>query len=224
MSAAVVVLAAGSGSRVGAELNKVLLPVDGVPVLARSVATALEVPGVSRVVVVSRPGEGAAVAAALGPHLGAREVHLVDGGATRHASEWQALRLLRADIDAGSVEVVAIHDGARPLAPAALFTSVLEAARVHGGAVPVAPLAGLLTATGEVLEGVVGVQTPQAFRAPELLAAYDAAERDGFEGTDTAGCLERYSPGTVIAAVPSTPKNLKVTFAEDLATATALLR
>jgi 2-C-methyl-D-erythritol 4-phosphate cytidylyltransferase len=69
---------------------------------------------------------------------------------------------------------------------------------------------------------LVGVQTPQAFRAVPLLAAYRSADADGFEGTDTASCLERYSPALRIAAVPSSSLNLKVTFPEDLALATAL--
>ncbi len=73
MAAAVVILAAGSGSRVGAGVNKVLLPLDGTPVLAHSVLTVVGLAGVARVVVVCRPGEEDAVATALGPHLGGGE-------------------------------------------------------------------------------------------------------------------------------------------------------
>ena len=86
MPAAVVILAAGSGSRVGAEVTKVLLPLGDAPVLAWSVRAALAVPDVRRVVLVVRPGEEEAVAAAVTPHLGDREVHVVPGGASRHAS------------------------------------------------------------------------------------------------------------------------------------------
>jgi 2-C-methyl-D-erythritol 4-phosphate cytidylyltransferase len=59
------------------------------------------------------------------------------------------------------------------------------------------------------------VQTPQAFRAPDLLAAYRAAAAAGFTGTDTASCVERYADVTV-SAVPSGAANLKITFPEDL--------
>ncbi len=65
------------------------------------------------------------------------------------------------------------------------------------------------------------MQTPQAFRAPELLVAYRRAAEDGFEGTDTAACLERYADLS-IAAVPSSPLNLKITFPEDVALADRL--
>ena len=216
MPAAVVILAAGSGSRVGAGVNKVLLPLGDVPVLTWSVRAALAVGDLARVVVVVRPGEEEAVADAVVPHLGDREVRVVTGGESRHASEWSALRALAADIAGGEVDVVAIHDGARPLAGTALFEQTIAAARVHGGAIPVVPLTGLVTADGRPVPGALaGVQTPQAFRAAELLAAYRRAADDGFEGTDTAACLERYADLTV-AAVPSSPLNLKITFPEDV--------
>lgn len=223
MTAAVVVLGAGSGSRVGAEVNKVLLPLAGVPVLARSVGAALATPGVGPVVVVARPGEEAAVEDALAPTLGEREVLLVAGGETRHDSELAALRLLAPHVDSGEVDVVAIHDGARPLASPALFSSVISTARARGGAIPVVPRPDLVHGDGSrVLEEVVGVQTPQAFRAGPLLAAYDAAERDGFRGTDTAACVARYTDLEVVA-VASGPGNLKMTFPEDLAVAERIL-
>ncbi|MGB0102202.1 MAG: IspD/TarI family cytidylyltransferase [Nocardioides sp.] len=221
MPAAVVILAAGVGARVGAGSNKVLLPLGDRPVLAWSVRAALDLTDVRRVLLVVRPGERDEVTEALAPHLGGTgaddtEVGLVDGGATRHASEWNALQALRGEIESGAVDVVAIHDGARPLAGTALFTATIEAARSHGGAIPVVRLPGLLARDGSALPAELdGVQTPQAFRARELLAAYSRADQDGFDGTDTAGCWSRYAASPV-AAVPSSPLNLKVTFPEDL--------
>ena len=85
MPAAVVILAAGAGARVGAGSNKVLLPLAGVPVLAWSVRDAVSLDDVRRVLVVVRPGELDDVAAALAPHLGDSEIGLVEGGDTRHA-------------------------------------------------------------------------------------------------------------------------------------------
>lgn len=219
---AVVILAAGSGSRVGADRNKVLLDLGGRPVLAWSLVDALALPDVRRVVLVVRPGEADAVGAAVAPYLGDREVHVVDGGATRHASEWQALRVLAPAVEGGEVDLVAIHDGARPLAGRALWVAVLAAAAEHGGAIPVAPVGGLVTRDLRVVPGeLAGVQTPQAFDARALMAAYRAAADDGFEATDTAGCLARYADLRV-TAVPSGPGNLKITFPEDLALAEAL--
>ena len=183
MPAAIVILGAGSGSRVGAEVNKVLLPLGDAPVLVHSVRTALRVPDVVQVLVVVRPEDRVAVEAAVAPHLGDREVLLVDGGATRHASEWAALQVLSGSVAAGKVDVVAVHDGARPLAGVDLFEATIAAARRHGGALPVVALAEPLTVDGLVPGGrLAGVQTPQAFAAAALLAAYTRADRGRLRG------------------------------------------
>ncbi len=221
--AAAVLLAAGSGSRVGAEINKVLLEVDGIPILARSVRTILEVVGVHRIVLVVRPEDRHAVRDAVAPHLGAHDLWVVDGGAQRHDSEWQALRTLAAEIQDGELDVVAIHDAARPLATESLWRAVIDTAAEHGGAIPVVPMPQLSRRDGSVAaRGLVGVQTPQAFRARELLEAYRRADDEGFVGTDTAACLERYADIAVVG-VPSSAANLKVTFPEDVALAESLL-
>lgn len=223
MPAALVVLAAGSGTRLGAEVNKILLPLGPTTVLGRSITTALNVPDVRRIVLVVRDGEQEAVSEAVAPLLGEREVAMVVGGATRHASEQAALAVLRADILAGDIDVVAIHDAARPLASAQLWTEVIDAAAQHGGAVPVVPTAQLSHRSGRrATSGLVAVQTPQAFGAADLLAAYRRAEEDGFLGTDTASCLERYAE-TRIQAVRAPVGNLKITFPEDIRLAEALL-
>jgi len=221
---AIVLLAAGSGQRVGAGTNKVLLPVDGVPVLAHSVRAALGTAGVHRIVVVVRPEDRDEVGTALAPHLGTHDLWLVDGGAERHHSEAQALAALRPEIDSGEINVVAIHDAARPLATPALFATVIATATEYGGAVPALRVPQLNQDDGSLAPAdLAAVQTPQAFRAPDLLAAYDAAAADGFVGTDTAACLERYTT-VEIRAVDGEATNLKVTFPEDLALAAELIR
>lgn len=224
MSVAVVLLAAGSGTRVGADTNKVLLPLGDSTVLGTTVTTALAVEGVRRIVLVVRDGDQEAVADAVVPLLGDRELSVVVGGDTRHASEWNALRALRSEIESGEVEVIVMHDAARPLATPELYAATIAAARRHGGAIPVAPLThlvnGRLRPAGAEL---VGVQTPQAFRAAELLAAYAAAVTDAADFTDTAGCLERYATHVRVAAVPSSALNLKVTYREDLDAAARLI-
>jgi 2-C-methyl-D-erythritol 4-phosphate cytidylyltransferase len=232
MRTAVVVLAAGAGTRVGGEVNKVLMPLRGVPVVAWSVRTARLVPGVARVVLVVRDGEQDAVRAAVEPHLDDREpdVEMVTGGETRHRSEWSAISLLAPAIEAGELDVVAMHDAARPLAGVGLYDRVIDAAARVGGAIPVAPLADLVTADGGDLPGdpsggggrrLVGVQTPQAFRASALLAAHRRAQADGFEATDTAAIIATYTD-LAVAAVDSDEGNLKLTVAADFRLAEAL--
>lgn len=222
--AAVVILAAGSGTRVGSQVNKVLLPLDGIPIVAHSVRTALRLGQATRIVVVTRPGDREEVAAALEPHLGHHDLWLIDGGRERHESEDLALQALRPDIEAGEIDVVAVHDAARPLATTALFETVLDAATRRGSAVPVTDPGPLSTQDGRRAPAdLVAVQTPQAFAAGPLLRAFDAARADGFIGTDTAACLERYA-GVSVTAVDGEPGNLKITYPEDVATVAELIR
>ncbi len=232
--AAVVVLAAGDGRRVGTGTNKVLLPLAGVPVLAWSLRQIVKVEYLDQVVVTVREQDRAVVEQTLRRYVAAHDFTIVRGASTRHGSEHNALLALAESIDSGQIDVVAIHDAARPLAPAGLFTSVVDAAAQHGGALPVRPEPAVLLRDPSVfrepaaaaLRGansrLVGVQTPQAFRAAPLLDAYRQAARDGFEGTDTASCIEKYTD-LDIHCVPSPATNLKVTYPEDLAVAERLL-
>ena len=224
---AVVLLAAGEGRRVGAGTNKVLLPLLGEPVFTWSLRRAFDLPGVTHVVLVIRPEDRAEVDRGL-EQLAARfpgaQVWIVPGGSTRHGSEWNALQAVADAVDAGEVDVVAIHDTARPLAEVDLFEAVIQSAHEHGGALPVRAQRSLLPRrSGESRDSeLVAVQTPQAFRAGPLLEAYRDADRDGFTGTDTASCIEAYTD-LAIHCVPSPATNIKITFPEDVSLAERLL-
>jgi len=220
----VVLLAGGSGSRVGAATNKVLLPLAGLPVLGWSMRTITGLAYVERLVVVHREQDRAAVEQVVLDRLPeGREAVLVAGGETRHGSEWRGLAALRGAVEAGDLDVVALHDAARPLADAALFDATVRAAHEHGGGIPVRPQPGLLRRDGGPrVRDLVGVQTPQAFRAGALVEAYARAESDGFAGTDTASCVARYTD-LPIRAVPAPATNLKITYPEDVALAERLV-
>jgi 2-C-methyl-D-erythritol 4-phosphate cytidylyltransferase len=216
--AAIVILAAGSGSRVGAEVNKVLLDLGGQPVIAHSVATALMVPEVAVIVLVARADEETDIANAVTPIIGDREVLLVRGGEERQDSERAALDVVRPLVESGEIDVIAIHDGARPFASAELYGTVIETAREHGGAIPGVPLSSVLTTDLRPVEGrLIAVQTPQAFGARTLLSAYD---RGGNDATDTAAAL---AGELVVHAVPSTSGNFKITWPEDVRAAARVI-
>jgi 2-C-methyl-D-erythritol 4-phosphate cytidylyltransferase len=221
---AVLLLAAGAGTRVGAPVTKVLLRLQGEPVLARSLRCVLGLAYVDRVVVVAREEDLTAVGEVVETVLPqGRTADLVAGGRTRHESEWRGLSVVRGAVDAGDLDVVVVHDVARPLAAPALFDATVRTAHAHGGAIPVRPQPALLTVDGSRhVHGLVGVQTPQAFRAAPLLDAYARADADGFTGTDTAACFATYS-ALPVHAVPAPATNLKITFPEDLELAERLL-
>jgi 2-C-methyl-D-erythritol 4-phosphate cytidylyltransferase len=208
-----VVVAGGTGSRFGGQKQFELL--EGKPVVAWSIAAARRV--ADGIVVVVPDGSARSPAA---DDLGADRV--VSGGPTRSHS-------VRAGLAAVPTEasVIIVHDAARPLASASLFASVVEALAEGGvhGAIPILPVTDTLkrTAGGEVSstvdrEGMVSVQTPQAFLAATLRAAH----AEGGEATDDAGLLEAL--GATVRTVPGEPSNFKLTHAEDLAIAQALVR
>ena len=224
MGVAAVVLAGGSGTRLGAERNKVYLDVGGRPVLGWSLRTLDLHPEIELIVVVVRAGDEAEVEAVLdgvGPVTPVLGVH---GGATRTASEQAALAALAPDIHDGLIDIVLVHDGARPFADLDLVDRVLTGAATHGAAVPalaVEPPLWRADVDGVHPVDVTSlrrVQTPQGAIAAPLLAAFTAP---GDDGVDTAQTLAR-GTGISAVAVAGDERNLKVTTLGDLARAEAL--
>lgn len=222
MRIAVVVLAAGSGSRFGHSTNKVWLELGQRRIISHSLLNAVESFEGCRVVLVIDPADAEMAKEVLAREVPEINVELVNGGLTRHDSELNALKYLSADIDAGNIDVVLIHDGARPLASADLFARVANAAQVHGGALPAIDV-DPLEIDAVLTERLARVQTPQAFRAREVLAAYKRAENEGFVGTDTAACMEKYFPNIESVAVPGEPTNIKITYPHDLIVAEKII-
>ncbi|MFI5053087.1 MAG: 2-C-methyl-D-erythritol 4-phosphate cytidylyltransferase [Acidimicrobiia bacterium] len=151
---------------------------------------------------------------------GAQVAAVVNGGATRAQSVRAGLAAVPA-----SVDIVVVHDAARPLADPTLFAAVVAAVREGAdGAVPGIPVADTLKRVDDVRVtatvdrvGLVAVQTPQAFRADVLRAAH-AGEA---EATDDAAFVE--AAGGTVVVIPGDPRNLKVTGPADLMIAAALL-
>jgi 2-C-methyl-D-erythritol 4-phosphate cytidylyltransferase len=228
-SAAAVVLAAGSGTRVGGEINKVYLPLGGRRLVSWSIEALSAVPEIGVLLLVTRPSDGDLAEEAIETAGATGKVEIVAGGDSRQGSELAALRRLADRITSGEIDTVLIHDAARPLVTPVLAGEVLRAAREHGGAIPGLPSQELLTVDadgGLVVHGdgpdLVAVQTPQGFRAPELLDAYETATREGFVGTDTASCIERFSPIDV-RWVMGERRNFKITYPHDLKIAERIL-
>jgi 2-C-methyl-D-erythritol 4-phosphate cytidylyltransferase len=217
---AAVVLAGGLGARVRSGINKVFLPVQDRAVLDYSVRTLQRASGVSRIVIAVRPEDRHRLDHLLGDGPGP-PLSTVAGGVTRHQSEVSAVEFLATAIEAGAIDLIAIHDGARPFMTFDLLESCIEAAERFGGAVPGMPPEAPLYRMEEGMavplasDALIRVQTPQVFKARPLLEAYRASVEAGFEGVDTAETMEKFST-VEVAIVPGDERNLKITFVEDL--------
>lgn len=226
-----VVLCAGQGSRMGAAVNKIFLELHKRPVILYALEVFEQTPQVDEILLVSAAGEEPLLAE-LAQRNGCGKVRaVICGGATRHGSEERALAVLRDEIEAGLIEQVLIHDGARPFISVKQIEALIERTREVGGAMLAAPL----TSDEQIVqvdqqqriqgsfdrEQIWKAQTPQAFQAAILLQAYDQAAQTGFVGTDTASSVERI--GGRVAIVPSDAYNLKLTTPHDLVVAEKLL-
>jgi 2-C-methyl-D-erythritol 4-phosphate cytidylyltransferase/2-C-methyl-D-erythritol 2,4-cyclodiphosphate synthase len=220
----VVVVAAGSGTRLGAGIPKALVEVGGATLLARSLRAVLALAEEAHVVVVAPETHLAETAAVVDAVAGAARasVAVVVGGATRQGSVRAGLAAL-----AGSVETVLVHDAARALTPTALFAQVTQAVRdQRAGVVPGLPVTDTIKRVdpaGECLGTVdrsdlVGVQTPQGFPRRALDAAYAAAAA---EHTDDAALFQ--AAGGDVRVVPGDALAFKVTTAWDLRRAEELV-
>ena len=221
MHAVGIVAAAGSGSRLGADRPKALVPLAGRPLVSWAVEGLLA-GGVDEVVVTVPPADREAFAAALPP-----SVRIVDGGGTRTASVRAGLAALPG---AEAPDVVLVHDAARPLTPPDAVARVLDALRAGARAVvPVLPVVDttvLVADDGTVADAVPRaalrrVQTPQGFHRATLEAAY-AALPDGAELTDDAAVVR--AAGIPVATVPGDERSAKITVPHDLDVAEGQVR
>ncbi|HET7882832.1 MAG TPA: bifunctional 2-C-methyl-D-erythritol 4-phosphate cytidylyltransferase/2-C-methyl-D-erythritol 2,4-cyclodiphosphate synthase [Acetobacteraceae bacterium] len=207
MRIAAILVAAGSGSRFGADVPKQFLTLGGKPVI-RLAAEALA-KYVDRLLPV---GDAEPIARAL---KGLSHLPPVAGGATRQDSVRAGLEALVAD----APDIVLVHDAARPVVPNGTVAALAAALKTAAGAIPAVPVAdtlkrvvdGRITATVP-RDGLYRAQTPQAFRFPVLLAAH-RSEVAG--ATDDASLLEAI--GETVAIVPGSEDNIKLTFAGDMA-------
>lgn len=219
-----VIAAGGRGRRVGADRNKVLLPLAGRPVLAHTLA-AFEAAGAVDAVVLVAAAEDLDRCGHLVAEAGFGKVEaVVPGGPERQDSVARGLEAVGADAD-----VVVVHDGARPLVTAEVIAAAVDGARRWGAvaaAMPVRDTVKIVDAGGVVVstpdrDRLWAAQTPQAFRAALLREAYEWAARSGYRGTDEASLVE--AAGFRVMVIPGREDNIKITTAADFRVAEAYL-
>lgn len=224
MKASAIIVAAGSGVRLGLNAPKAFAEIGGISLIARSLRTLSMVAAIGEAVVTAPAGMEAAMrslAASSGLDI---PIKITAGGAERQDSVRIALELVSAE-----AEIVVVHDAARPFATPAMFAACIDAAARSGGAIAAIPLAdtlkrvdnGVIAATVP-RAGLWRAQTPQAFRRALLLEAHARAERERIPATDDADLVERL--GATVEIVQGSQINLKITTPDDLTLAGAIAR
>lgn len=225
MHVTAIVPAAGAGVRFGGLVPKQYLPLAGLPLLAWTLKALAASGRVDCLIVAVPPGQEGRCRAEILEPCGLAVDRLVSGGADRQASVFAGLSAAPVWTD-----IVAVHDGARPLMTPAIFLAAVAAAVADGAAAVATPVTDTIkVADGEdrVAETLPrgrlwAAQTPQIFRAAWLREAHARALAEGFRGTDDAVLVERV--GYPVRLVPGSPENLKITTMADLARAEQILR
>jgi 2-C-methyl-D-erythritol 4-phosphate cytidylyltransferase len=204
-----IIVAAGKGTRMGPDIDKLFLQVAGRPLIAHTWQRFASVPDIDEIILVVRSGMENAFAE-LGQQFGLNPARFVAGGAERQDSVWNGLQAL-----SKHSEIVVIQDGARPCTTTDLILRTVDAARETGAAVA----AQRVTDTIKESDGATrivrtidrsrlwSVQTPQTFRVEVIRAALQAVRDRGLQVTDdTAACEIIGRPVTLVESRAPNPK------------------
>ncbi|MDX6285639.1 MAG: ribitol-5-phosphate 2-dehydrogenase / D-ribitol-5-phosphate cytidylyltransferase [Frankiales bacterium] len=221
-----VVLAGGTGTRIGGDAPKQLVEIAGVPLIEHTIRSLHAVDAVDEIVVVMAAGHTDVIEAMRDRYPKLSMV--VDGGATRADSSRLALAALAAeDPDVN----VLLHDAARPFVSARIVTECVEALASYDAVCVAVPAADtVIEVDGDLIlaspdrSRLRYAQTPQGFRLSTIRKAYAAAAADpDFAATDDSGVVLRYLPDTPIHVVAGDERNVKVTHPVDLLLGEALI-
>lgn len=219
---ALIVPAAGSGTRMNLDKNKILLEIDGKPVIRRTLEAFSGARGLEEVIIVCKPEERVLISDAIGEAsedklLCKLRIKFADGGSTRQESITNGLKL----VDSNMTHVI-VHDGARPFIKKKHIGSAIEEAIKHrASAVGVRVKDTIKSVDPQfMIVGTVDrsalwqIQTPQIFEKGLLLKAYEKAALEGFVGTDDCSLVENM--GVKIKIVEGDYHNIKITTIEDV--------
>jgi 2-C-methyl-D-erythritol 4-phosphate cytidylyltransferase len=220
---AAILPAAGLGTRMGAEVPKQFLELDGVPLLLYTLRRLAECKAIVEFLIATRPEEVEAVQQRLAKENLGRPVHVVKGGETRQQSVGNALARVSLD-----TEIVLVHDAVRPFVTREQVERVIAEARARGAAILGVPAidtvkevrrstlpedVALISATIP-REKIVLAQTPQGFQVALLKEAFARAEQDGYTASDEAALVERL--GRDVYVVQGSERNIKITRPADM--------
>lgn len=218
----VLIPAAGSGKRMGADRNKLFLELRNIPILVHTLKVFDKDPNCEQIVLAVKKTEQEYIKQLLNEYHISKVAAIVEGGTERQHSVYAALKAVT------SKEVILVHDAARPFVHQEVIGQLVEAANVSGAAVAAVRAKDTMK---KVEDGIIQetvdreslwiIQTPQAFQYALLEKAERLAEAENFLGTDEAMLVERL--GEHVHIVESTYDNVKMTTSEDLLYGEAIL-
>ena len=215
-----ILLAGGSSARFTDEENKVYFPVGRKPALCWPLETLEKSEYVDSILLVVREEDWEKTNIVIELVETNKLIGITAGGKTRHESEYEGLMYLKNSGNVSENDLILIHDGARPLLPMYLLDELIEVAKRNGASAPGFNSKNLsVKSTSDkkysLDETIVELQTPQVFPADELWKSYKLARLDDWQAVDTTECVSKYA-GREAVIVPGDPKNMKVTFIEDI--------
>ena len=220
-----VIVAAGSGTRMASQGDKLFLPVAGRPVVAHTWQRFDSAPFIGEIILVTREGMQNKFTELAEKFRFAKPFRLVAGGKERQDSVWNGLQAL-----SPQAEIVAIQDAARPCTSLALIEATIAAARAEGAAVAAQPVSDTIKSSEDAsfVSGHLdrsrlwSVQTPQTFRVEIIRRALSAARDKGMHVTDDTAACELIGQPVKLVHVPG--PNPKVTVSDDIPYVEMLLR
>lgn len=224
MFVSVIIAAAGNSTRYGTGKSKQFLILDNTPVLIKSIQAFEEIDDVKEIIVTARKQDFDIIEDFIAQY-GVRKVkHIVEGGATRQDSIYAAVEKVDEKAD-----LIAVHDGARPLIKRKVIESVIQKADevdAAACAVPVKDTIKIIDSSGKIVttperDALRAVQTPQVFRLSLYKEAIEKAVSDGKQYTDDCQLVE--SMGYPVYLVDGDYENIKITTPDDLLVAEKFL-
>ena len=223
-----IILAGGTGSRMGADKPKQFIEVDGRSVIERCIDAFESAPGIDEIAVVMHPQWTALMHEVAEHNTWKKLKKILEGGSERYMS---SLNAIAAYIDYPDDTNLLLHDAARPWVSQEVIARTVQALTHHEAVAVGIPSTDTVWEVRQDFDKQLSkfivriperstmwrAQTPQAFRLPLIRDAYQHALQDPqFHATDDCGVVRNYLPGTKIIIVPGEEQNRKITFKEDL--------
>lgn len=218
MRVVAIIPAAGTGKRIGTAVPKQYLKLEGKEIIAHTIGKFNSCREVDEIIIAAMPEHFVRLSMIIRKNGFRKARTLVEGGATRHESVSNALKVS----GCASGDIVLVHDSVRPFVSSKLIRSTIYHARRFHCAIPVMPVSEtvkMLNKKGYVVKTVdrswlATAQTPQGFRFELLMSAFETAGRKKFTGTDESSVAE--FAGCKVKTFPGEKVNIKITVKEDL--------